>query len=181
MSLFTFLGFRDIGPNPSSSIVEDTETMRRIVSKLEALPKDRARYLAAFAYILGRAAYADASVSAQETEKMLEIVQVLGQLPKSQATLVVEIATNQVRLFGGTDNFLVSRLFKEMSLLKQRLELLECVFAVSAADESITVIEEGQARQISSELGLTHEQFLIARSGFIEHIEALKNFRKQRT
>jgi uncharacterized tellurite resistance protein B-like protein len=155
--------------------------MRRIVSKLEGLPKDRARYLAAFAYILGRAAYADSSVSARETEKMLEIVQVLGQLPKSQAALVVEITTNQVRLFGGTENFLVSRLFKEMSLLKQRLELLECVFAISAADESITVAEEGQARQISSELGLTHEQFLTARSGFIEHIEALKNFRKQRT
>jgi len=180
MSLFTLLGFRDTDQDPNLSIVEDTETMQRIVSKLEALPEDRARYLAAFAYILGRAAYADSSVSAQETEKMLEIVQMLGQLPKAQASLVVEITKNQVRLSGGTENYLISRRFKKMSLLKQRLELLECVFAVSAADESITVAEEGQARQISKEIGLTHEQFLTARSGFVEHIEALKNFRKKR-
>ena len=37
---------------------DDGPTVRRIVAELEAMPHDRARYLAGFAYILGRAAFA---------------------------------------------------------------------------------------------------------------------------
>ncbi len=181
MSLIRLLGFgteTDAGPDDRDA--HDTRTMRRIAAEIDALPAGRARYLAAFACILGRVAHADSSVSAEETAKMQEIVQVLGHLPAAQAVLVVEIAKNQVRLFGGTENFLVARRFKELSTAAQRIELLDCVFAVSAADESITVAEEGQARQISRELGLTHEEFVAARAGYVEHVEALKAFRRQR-
>ena len=111
---------------------------------------------------------------------MQQIVQDLGQLPEAQAVLVVEIAKSQVKLFGGTENFLVSRRFKEMSSAEQRLELLECVFAVSAADDSITAPEELQARQISKELGLTHQDFITARTVHQHHLEALRGLRKHR-
>jgi uncharacterized tellurite resistance protein B-like protein len=181
MSLRRLLGFgteTDAGPDDRDA--DDTRMMRRIAAELEALPAAGARYLAAFACILGRVAQADSSVSAEETAKMQEIVQVLGHLPPAQAALIVEIAKNQVRLFGGTDNFLVSRRFKELSTGRQRIELLDCIFAVSAADESITVAEEGQARQISRELGLTHKEFVAARAHYVEHFEALKAFRRQR-
>ncbi len=182
MSLLKLLGLTGgDAPRPAQQDSGgDTETMKRIVAELEALPEDRARYLAAFAYILSRVAHADSTISDQETEKMREILHVLGHLPEPQAVLVIEVATSQVRLFGGTENYLVSRRFREMSTPKQRVELLDCVFAVSAADESITVIEEGQARQISKELGLTHEDFVAARAAYLEHVEALKSFRRQR-
>ena len=181
MSVLKFLGFGDgdVRETPKAD-AGDTETMRRIASELEALPEDRARYLAAFAYILGRAAHADSHVSAEETRRMQEIVQGLGHLPEPQAVLVVEIAKSQVRLFGGTENFLVSRRFKEMSSVAQRLELLECVFAISAADESITAHEEVQARQISKELGLTHQDYVATRAVYRHHLEALKGLRKSR-
>lgn len=181
MSLLRLLGFgTETDARTDGRDADDTPTMRRIAAEIEALPAVRARYLAAFACILGRVAHADSSVSAEETAKMQEIVQVLGHLPAAQAVLVVEIAKNQVRLFGGTENFLVSRRFKELSTAAQRIELLDCVFAVSAADESITVAEEGQARQISRELGLTHDEFVAARAGYVEHVEALKALRRQR-
>lgn len=176
-SLFSLLGVPSERTAPDRSAGDDTETMQRISAELEALPEDRARYLAGFAYILGRAAYADASVSAAETAKMQEIVQTLGHLPEPQAVLVVEMAKSQVKLLGGTEDFLVSRRFREISTPEQRMELLECVFAVLAADDSITVAEEGQARQICKELGLTHEQFITARSVFREHLAALKTLR----
>ncbi|MBH69379.1 MAG: hypothetical protein CMM58_13575 [Rhodospirillaceae bacterium] len=159
---------------------EDTSTMQVIISKLSNLPQERARYLAAFAYILGRAAYADSKVNSAETEKMKTIVTGLGHIPTDQADLVVDIVKNQVKLFGGTENFLVSRRFKEISTEEQRFELLDCVFAVSAADQSITVVEEGQARQISKELGLNHEKFIAARSSYVEHIAAVKGLNKYR-
>ena len=37
----------------------DTDTVRKIVGQLEAMPRESARFVAAFAYILGRVAHAD--------------------------------------------------------------------------------------------------------------------------
>ncbi len=180
MSILKFLGLTtDDGPEQLDAGAEG-DIVRRIVRELEALPEDKARYLAAFAYVLGRAAHADSHISDEETSKMLHIVTGLGHLPEAQAVLVVEMAKSQVRLFGGTDNYVVTRQFKTLSSPEQRFELLECVFAVTAADESIIAVEEGQARQISKELGLTHAEFVTARAGYVEHVEALKDFRRQR-
>src|SRR3954469_12640374 len=82
----------------------DTETVVRIVKELDKLDIARARYLAAFAYVLSRVAGADRQVSTEETAAMVGIVERDGQLPKAQATLVVELAKTQNRLFAGTED-----------------------------------------------------------------------------
>ena len=155
----------------------ETATVRRIVSELEALEPDRARFIAAFAYILGRVAHADQDISREETRKMEEIVCGLGHLPEGQAILVVQIAKTQNRLFGGTENFLVTREFTSISTRDERQQLLDCLFAVSAADESISAAEEAQIRQIASELGFTHAEYVEARSAYSQHREVLRPFR----
>jgi uncharacterized tellurite resistance protein B-like protein len=141
----------------------DTETVRRIVSELDKLDAARARYLAAFAYVLSRVAAADQEVSEVETAKMVDILERLGHLPEAQAMLVVQIAKSQNRLFGGTENFLVTREFREIASDEQREELLDCLFAVSAADDAISGTEESQIRQIASELGFEHAEYVQAR------------------
>ena len=181
MAILDFLGITGVDSAGTGETSSEADAIRHIVGELEALPEDRARYLAAFAYVLGRAAHADSHVSAEETRKMEEIVRFLGHLPEPQAVLVVEMAKHQVRLFGGEQNYLVTRKFRELSTSEQRIELLECVFAVSAADASITVVEESEARRISQELGLDHAEFVRARAAYVEHLEALRSFRRQRT
>ena len=155
----------------------DTETVRRIVGELEALEPERARFVAAFAYILGRVAHADQDISEAETLKMEEIVRRLGHLPDDQAILVVQIAKSQNRLFGHTENFLVTREFAEIADREQRGELLDCLFAVSAADDSISGAEEAQIRQIASELGFSHREFVDARRHYSELREVMKGLR----
>jgi len=66
-------------------------------------------------------------------------------------------------LFGGTENFLVTREFKEIASDEERRQLLDCLFAVSAADDAITGEEESQIWQIASELGFTHREYVEAR------------------
>ena len=180
MPIWELLGLAGAPRVRRDDTTADADAIRHIASELEALPEDRARYLATFAYVLGRAAHADSHFSDEETRKMEDIVRLLGHLPDAQAVLVVEMAKHQVRLFGGTQNYVVTRRFRELSTSEQRIELLECVFAVSAADESITVVEEGEARKISKELGLTHPEFLRARATYVEHLEALKSLRTAR-
>lgn len=152
----------------------EVEAVRRIARELEAMEPERARYVAAFAYLLSRVANADLSVSGEETLKMERIVQTLGHLPADQSALVVEIAKAQNRLFGGTENFLVTRELRDLATREQCLELLDCLFAVSAADESISGAEETQIRQIASELGFTHAELVQARSAYNDKREILK-------
>ena len=178
MSLLKLLGLSGATAAPTST--GDTETVRRIAGELEALKPERARYIAAFAYILGRVAHADQDISRAETTAMEEIVRGLGHLPEEQAVLVVEIAKSQARLFGGTENFLVTREFNEVASRAQKEELLDCLFAVSAADDSISAVEETQIRQIASELGFTHREYVDARAGYSDQREVMRSFREAR-
>lgn len=171
MSLLKILG---IGVEEDSKTIEGTATVRKIVAELETMEPAKARYVAAFAYILGRVAHADLDISEVETRKMEEVIRRLGHLPEEQAILVVQIAKSQNRLFGHTENFLVTREFVQVSTPAQRQELLDCLFAVSAADDSITSAEEVQIRQIASELGFSHRQFVEARKVYSQHREVLK-------
>ena len=141
----------------------DTETVRRIVGELDRLDPAHARYLAAFAYVLIRVANADLDITSMESEKMAEIVQRVGHLSEAQAILVVQIARNQNRLFGGTEDFLVTREFRDIATDAQRRELLDCLFAIAAAEGHISAEEEAQIRQVASELGFSHADYVATR------------------
>lgn len=177
----SFLKILGLSDTLEKTADDSTETVRKIVSELEAMEADKARYVAAFAYILGRVAHADLHISVEETRKMEEIVHSLGHLPEDQSVLAVQIAKSQNRLVGGTENFLVTREFSKISTPEQRQELLDCLFAVSSADGSISGVEESQIRQIASELGFSHREFVKARSLYNEHREVLKPLLKNDT
>lgn len=173
MSILELLGFRREGPGATAG---ETETVRKIVRHLESLPPESARYLAAFAFILARVAYADLEVSAAESRRMEQILQTLGHLSAEQAHLAVDLAKAQHHVAGGTESFHVTREFRELATRGQCRELLDCLFAVSAADGSISGVEEGQIRQIASELGFSPSELSAIRAGWADKREILKGF-----
>jgi uncharacterized tellurite resistance protein B-like protein len=179
-TILRFLGLRDPS-EPDQAGGAQTETVRRIVDALDRLEPDRARYVAAFAYNLSRVAHADLEISREETRTMERIVCGLGGLPEEQAILVVQMAKSQALLFGGTENFLVTREFNRIAGREQKLALLECLFAVSAADRTISTVEDNEVRRISRELHLEHADFIAARSAFREHLAVLGKDRPGKT
>lgn len=177
MSILELLGFRRGGRRAESG---DTETVRKIVRELESLAPEKARYLAAFAFVLARVAHADLDVSEAETRRMEQILQELGHLPAEQARLVVGLTAAQHHAAGGTEGFLVTRELKEIASREQCRELLDCLFAVSAADDSISGIEEVQIRQIASELGFSASELAEVRAAWADKREILRGFRRAR-
>ncbi len=153
----------------------DTDTVRRIARRLEELPPDRARFLAAFSFILARVANADRMISQEESRRMEEIVAEFGGVGEEQAVLVVELAKSQERLFGGTEGFLVTRQFNRLATPAEKEQLLHCLFAVSAADDTITLDEENEIRRIATELGFSHTEFSRVRSTYNEKRRILQN------
>ena len=152
----------------------DTATVRKIVQALEALEPERARFVAAFAFLLGRVAHADLDISEEETAAMEEQVRLEGGLPEAQAVLAVSIAKAQNQLFGGTESFQVAREFKSLSTREERVGLLHCLFAVAAADDAISGDEEELVRQVADELGLSHREFADVRSAYNEKRTVLR-------
>jgi uncharacterized tellurite resistance protein B-like protein len=151
--------------------------VRQIADQLAALPADAARRLAAFAYLLGRVAFADREISATESARMEELVREVGGVPADQAVLVVEIAKAQNRLFGHVENFQVSRELRETTDEAERRRLLDCLFSLSAAEDGISAEEEAQVRQIASELGFSHADYVAARAAWSAHRTVLRGLR----
>ena len=170
MSLLRFLGVKSDAPDPAG----ETETVRRIAARLAGLPPERARHLAAFAYVLARVAHSDLEIDAKESAEMERIVAELGGLPEAEAALVVEIAKSQALLLGGTENYVVTREFRRASSREERARLLECVYAVAAADGEISSIESSECDRIADELGFTREETLAVRSQFRDKLSVLR-------
>src|SRR5918996_6119685 len=122
--------------------------LRETLEALDHLEPERARYLGAFAYLLGRVAHADQHVSPEETRAMEALVCEQGQLSQDQAMVVVQLAKTSNLLFGGTANFLVAREFCELATYDEKVALMRCLFALSASDESISTAEEGEIHRI---------------------------------
>jgi uncharacterized tellurite resistance protein B-like protein len=173
MGLLSFLGWYGAS-TPRGSAEEETETVRKIAAALERLPPDHARYLAAFAYLLSRVANADMEISGEETRAMERIVAERGDLPEEQAVLIVHMAKSQNTLFGGVENFLVTREFHRIATHEQKIALLHCLYAVSSADRSVSVVEDATIRQIASELFLDHREFVAVRHAYRDFLAVLK-------
>jgi uncharacterized tellurite resistance protein B-like protein len=133
--------------------------VRQVAAELDNLPEETARYVAAFAHVLGRIAHADRNFSDEETRTMNDLVQMSGHLSVEQAALVVEIAKAQHRMFDGDDATKVTRQLKKMLNDEQRRNLVHCIVAVAAADQVISIAEERELNAVAQDLGLDKDEF----------------------
>jgi uncharacterized tellurite resistance protein B-like protein len=156
--------------------VTDPRAIQTISTRLEKLPEEEARYLAAFAYVLARTAYADLEVSEEEVEAMRRIVCDLTNLGKDNAALTVDIATSQARELGGTQDFVVTKLLGQLATPQQRAEVLDCILAVAAADDLIVAEEEHEIRRIAKQMGISDKDFLTALARYRDKRSVLKKW-----
>jgi uncharacterized tellurite resistance protein B-like protein len=148
-----FLGLGDAPMEAGAGGDGDTETVRRIASELDRLPPEAAKFLAAFAYVLARVAHADLDIDAAE----------------------VQIAKSQARLLGETENYVVTREFRNISTREQRGKLLQCLFAVAAADDTISGVESAEIAAIGEELGFTRSEINALRGGYRDKLSEFQN------
>lgn len=163
---------------PSGTVAGETETVRRIVARLESLPAERARYLAGFAYILARAAHADLDISDAETRVMESALHELGGLDASQAVLVAEMAKLQSRAKFGTEDYLVTREFAGFATDAEKLDVLRACFAVGAADDEITNDEAQTINGIARELGVDRPSLNAVREAYVDQFSAIRAARR---
>ncbi len=172
MSIWKLLGFVDESATTKTALPE-TETVRKITGALDQMPLDRARFIAAFAYVLSRVAHADQTISPEEVRAMEQIVMREGKLAEEQAIIVVQMAKTQSHLFGGIEDFVVTREFNAIASYEEKLALLHCLYAVAAASGSVSSMEDNEIRQIASELKIPHPVYIEVRLQYKEYLEIL--------
>lgn len=159
--------------------VDANPALRAVLDALEQLEPARARYLAQFAYLLGRVAHADQHVSADETRMMEALIEREGGIPPEQAMLVVGLAKSSNLLFGGTENFAVAREFAAATTHDQKLALLRCLFAVSAVEGNISITEEREIQRVARELRIEHGDLVRLRLEYRQHLPGLADRAKE--
>jgi uncharacterized tellurite resistance protein B-like protein len=158
-----------------SEAASEAGAVRKIIQSLDQLDQRRAKFIAAFAFLLSRAARADLDISLEETSVMEKILMERGGLPESQAVMVIQLAKTQNVLFGGTENYLVSREFSSIASHEEKMGLLDCLYAVASADHSISTVEDNEISQIADELRIEHRDFISIRSKYRDKLAVLKD------
>ena len=180
-----FLGTATAAPSrpadPASAAAQtagETATVRRIVARLESMPADRARLVAAAAYTLARAAHADHEVSDEEMMAIEQELQRDGALDEPTAVLVAEMAKLQAKTVGGTEDYVVTREFKALANQAQRLDVMRACFVIGAANGTISAQETAVLNQIAGELDIDAAALNQIRAEFHDRLSSVQQIRR---
>jgi uncharacterized tellurite resistance protein B-like protein len=134
--------------------------------------------VAAFAYLLGRAANADLAASEAEVTEMNRLVAEVGGLDAPTAALVVELADAQALDFGATEDFLVTREFKAIATMEERERLLRCCLLVMAADDEVDATESWLVNRMAEELEIERPDLNRIRAEFHDRLSGVRDVRR---
>lgn len=176
MSLLQFLGLRgeEAGRN------EEPASLIAIGKSLESLPAEEARLVAAFAYLLARVAGADLRTEGTERASMIERLETFGGVDTEQAGRLAEAAVHASEVYGSSDDHLVARAFRDMSDHDERLKLLRCLYAIAAADETISTVEDNEIFEIGRGVGVSRENMIALRSEWRDFLGSRKALSRER-
>lgn len=176
MSILRFLGLG--GPGPGREAEPDSLT--EMVATLEAMSPEAARLAAAFAYLLARVAGADLRTDETEKNSMAERLAEFGEMDAEQAAVLAETAIRASTSHGATDDHLVARAFRDMTEPAERLRLLRCLYAVAAADETITTVEDNEIFEIATAIGVSRQDVVALRSEWKTYLGTMKALPRER-
>lgn len=171
MPLQTIRAWLGLGETPPE---RENTPLRDLIETLEHLEPDRARYLARFAYVLGRVAHADRHVSEAETRAMEAFVAEEGALSPDQAMVVVGLAKSNHAFFSGTADFQVAQEFAETATYAQKLALVRCLFRVASIDGAISMDEEAEIHRVANHFKIERPDLTALRVAHADALPGLK-------
>lgn len=176
MSLLRFLG---LGAQSAGRDAEP-ESLLEIEQALENWPPAKARMTAAFAYLLARIAGTDLRTDDQELSSIAERLTDFGGFEPADAELLAKTAVRSAELHGASDDHLVARAFRDIADHAERLQLLRCLYAVAAADETISNLEDNEIFEVAAAIGIGRTDVIALRSEWKQYLGSMKALPSER-
>jgi len=120
--------------------------------------------------LLGAIAYADRDFSQSEERRLLLDLGRIHGMTEAGATAIVRILRQHVVEISSLGIPHHCRTLRELGDRELRLEVLEALVALAAADGSIDLSEVNLLRQITSSLGLSQDDYNDAQARHREHL-----------
>jgi uncharacterized tellurite resistance protein B-like protein len=125
------------------------------------IPADEAHTLALAGGLLARVARVDNTVTDAEFARMAELLQAGWGISRERATLVAEVALAESA--ADLDYFRLCKEFAASASVDDRARFLDALFAVAAADGTISSEESAEISRITASINLTHSHFVAAK------------------
>jgi uncharacterized tellurite resistance protein B-like protein len=149
-----------------------------IKDRLARLPAKRAELVAAFAGLLVRVANADDDISDAERRVLRELVAAHAGLTADESAAVADIVVHQTAELAGIDYALLSRTFNEIGSVADKENLIDCLYAIATADDTVSVIEDDEIHRVARALLVSHTQLIAIRTRYREKLEVLRGMRR---
>jgi uncharacterized tellurite resistance protein B-like protein len=156
---------------------EDPE-LGELFDGMEAILQDVAendiKYVTGFSGLLGKVAYADMEISEDEVAKMQSVLSSTLLLKDAQVGSIIEMLQKHSVQLCSIEDYRYVRMINEVCDNEQKMELIEAMFAVAAADETVSSEEDSAIYVVSKGIGLSHKDFVTVRARFKNYLEVLK-------
>lgn len=126
-----------------------------------ALDEDTLRTLSLAGGIMAQIARANPQVAEPEVGVMVDALGTYWHLTQKQASFVAEVAIDETA--SHLDQYRLAREFADVCSYEERIEFLDVLFAVAAADGRATYQEIEEIRHVAGSLKLPHEAFIDAK------------------
>lgn len=167
--LLTTLGLEAGGPRPDAD-----PFLRRLQEQLHELGPERLEYLAGFAGQLARVAEAEDGISAAEEAVITTQLCQHGHLDDTQAHIVVDLLRHEFEVLRNVQHHVLNRAVNAHATQAEKVTLIDCLYAVAAADRLVTDVEEQEIRLIANALLLSHTELMDVRGRYRDRIESLQ-------
>ncbi len=148
---------------------------KKLAEHLTELAPERLEYVAGFAGQLTRVAYADNDVSEVERTAITRVLRERSILQSREADAVIDLLVAQLEALRGTEEFQLNRAINNHASAEEKEALVDCLYAVGAADDTVSNIEDQEIRTISHALNIPNERLMDIRSRYRDHLEVLKH------
>lgn len=125
------------------------------------LPEDTLRTLSLAGGVMAQVARVNPQITDSEVATMVDALHEHWHLAPEQGAFVAEVAVSETATF--LDRYRLAREFADACTSQERVEFLDVLFAVAAADGMASYDEIEEIRQIALSLKLSHKQFIDAK------------------
>jgi uncharacterized tellurite resistance protein B-like protein len=137
------------------------------------------KFIAGFAGLLGRVAMSDSQFTQEESDEVERIIRSKFQFDDGLYQALLSTVRHNIEELRGIEDFRYSQLINEVCGKKEKLDLIYCLFAVAAIDNSIVFEEDKEISLIAKSLNITNREYGEVRISFAGALEVLKGYRKK--
>ena len=168
---------RWLSPQQHTPITGGEALAAAIRRELPEADAETVQVVTAMTGLLGAIAYADRDFSQAEEQRLLLDLERIQGMTKAGAAAITGVLRQHVVAISSVGIPHYCRALRELGDRELRLEVLEALVALAAADGSIDLAEVNLLRQVTSSLGLSQDDYIEAQSRYRDQLAALRTVR----